>query len=121
VTVGLIGFAVFIAGFGLASNIYMFVLFATGMGISMGIAFTAVGALISEVVPPDSRGLAMGGYNSCIYIGMMLCSLGMGPVIREIGFMNSFFIVAAINLATTALFYVMVNGLASFRNKLAAG
>lgn len=109
VVVGLIGFGASIALFGIATSITAFVIVAAALGVSMGIAFTAIGALISEVVPPDSRGLAMGGYNSCIYLGMMLCSLIMGAVIREIGFRNSFFIVAAINLAATAVFYIMVN------------
>jgi DHA1 family multidrug resistance protein-like MFS transporter len=63
--------------------------------------------LISEVVSPDSRGLAMGGYNTAIYFGMMLSSLVMGMVIRAIGFKYSFFIVAIINLATTGVFYLM--------------
>ena len=107
VVIGLIGFSICMAGFGIASNTVAFVAIAIGMGVSMGVAFTAVGALISEVVPPDSRGLAMGGYNSCIYLGMMLCSLGMGPVIREIGFRNSFFIVALVDAAATGLFYIM--------------
>jgi MFS family permease len=107
VVLGLIGFAASIAGFGVATNILLFVSFAIGVGVSMGLAFTAVGALISEVVSPDSRGLAMGGYNTAIYFGMMLSSLVMGIVIRAIGFMYSFFIVAAINLAITGVFYLM--------------
>jgi MFS family permease len=107
VVLGLIGFAASIAGFGVATNILVFVAFAIGVGISMGLAFTAVGALISEVVSPDSRGLAMGGYNTAIYFGMMLSSLVMGMVIRAIGFKYSFFIVAIINLATTGVFYLM--------------
>lgn len=110
VIVGLIGFALCMFGFGLARNLLFFILFSGGLGISMGIAFTAVGALISEVVSADSRGLAMGGYNSCIYIGMMLSSLVMGVAIERIGFQNSFFVVAAVNLAATGLFYLIFNG-----------
>jgi MFS transporter, DHA1 family, multidrug resistance protein len=73
-------------------------------GISIGIAFTAIGALIPEVAKTDSRGLAMGGYNSCIYLGMMLSSLGMGALVGDLGFRNCFFIVALINLVTTGVF-----------------
>ena len=36
----------------------------------------------------------MGGYNSCIYLGMMLSSLGMGALVGDLGFRNCFFIVA---------------------------
>jgi MFS transporter, DHA1 family, multidrug resistance protein len=107
VVVGLIGLAMSIAGFGLATNIMLFISLAIGMGISMGLAFTAIGALISEVVSPESRGLAMGGYNTAIYFGMMLSSLVMGVVIRSLGFPIAFFIVAGVNLLTTGLFYWM--------------
>ena len=107
VIVGLLGFALCMAGFGLAGHISLFILFSAGLGISMGIAFTAVGALISEVVAADSRGLAMGGYNSCIYLGMMLSSLIMGILIEKIGFSNSFFTVSAVNFSATVVFYLM--------------
>ncbi|HOV87527.1 MAG TPA: MFS transporter [Syntrophobacteraceae bacterium] len=104
-TAGLLGLSVSIAGLGPARGMGAFLLFAAGLGISMGIAFTAIGALISEVVAPDARGLAMGGYNSAIYIGMMVSSLVMGAVIREIGFKNAFLIVAVLNLGATGLFH----------------
>lgn len=109
VTAGLIGFSVSIAGLGLAEGIYPLILFAAGVGISMGMAFTAVGALISEVAGPDARGLAMGGYNSAIYIGMMLSSLAMGALIGEIGFSRAFVIVAMVNLAAAGLFHLVFN------------
>lgn len=86
----------------------------------MGMAFTAVGALISELVRPDARGLAMGGYNSAIYIGMMLSSLAMGAVIREIGFLSAFVIVAMINLAATGLFHLVFNRMHAGRMARAA-
>ncbi len=86
-----------------------FILCAAGLGISIGIAYTAIGALIPEVVKPDSRGLAMGGYNSCIYLGMMLSSLGMGALVGDLGYRNCFFIVALTNLVTTGLFYLMMS------------
>jgi sugar phosphate permease len=51
----------------------------------------------------------MGGYNSAIYIGMMLSSLGMGAVARDIGFQNGFLIVAAINILAAGLFFLVFN------------
>jgi MFS family permease len=119
VVIGLIGLAASVAGFGVATNILLFVTFAIAAGISMGMAFTAVGALIPEVVSPDSRGLAMGGYNTAIYFGMMLSSMVMGVVIRSIGFKYSFFIVAVINLITTGLFYLMFSNQHVYNNDLA--
>ncbi len=74
----------------------------------MGLAFTSVGALIAEAVPPESRGLAMGGYNTCIYLGMMLSSGVMGSVIQMVGFAGSFFICAGIILALIPIFSVTI-------------
>ena len=88
--VGLLGYSVSIAGIGLSTSLAMFLVSAFVMGISMGIAFTAIGALISEMAPAESRGLAMGGYNTCIYIGMMLSSLIMGIVARSSVFAPAF-------------------------------
>jgi MFS family permease len=107
VVVGLVGFALAMAGFGPASSVLTFMLPAALVGVSMAVAFTAIGALISEVVKPESRGLAMGGYNTCIYFGMMLGSMMMGPVVREIGFQYGFFLVGGLNLMTTCLFFVV--------------
>jgi len=107
VVIGLIGLAVSIAGFGVSTTITLFIACALGMGVSMGLAFTTIGALISEVVSPDVRGLAMGGYNTMIYLGMMLSSLIMGIVIRSLGFPIAFFMVAGVNLVTTCIFYFM--------------
>ncbi len=107
--VGLFGLTAAIAGFGMASSMLEFILCAAGLGVSVGIAFTAIGALIPEVVGAASRGLAMGGYNSCIYLGMMMSSLIMGGLVGDFGFRNCFFIVALANLATTGIFYLMMS------------
>jgi MFS family permease len=109
VTAGFICYAAALAGFGFAVNLAWFVLFAVVTGAGMGLAFTAVGALIAEVVEPGSRGIAMGGYNSSIYFGMMLGALVMGAVIRSIGYPHAFFIIAGINLAVTAVFTLVFN------------
>jgi MFS family permease len=104
VTAGFVCYAAAIAGFGVAVRLNGFVLLAVATGAGMGLAFTALGALIAEVVDPSSRGVAMGGYNSCIYLGMMLGSLVMGGVIRSTGYPHAFFIVSGINLAVTMVF-----------------
>jgi MFS transporter, DHA1 family, multidrug resistance protein len=104
---GLLGYSASIAGIGLATSLSFFLISAFAMGISQGIAFTAVGALISEVVPPDSRGLAMGGYNTCIYAGMMVSALVMGMVTRELGFRTGFLITALVNVASAFAFSIM--------------
>jgi sugar phosphate permease len=80
----------------------------------MGLAFTSIGALIAEVVPQESRGLAMGGYNTCIYFGMMLSSALMGPVIKVIGFESAFVITAGVNFVFIGFFHLFIKGFAPF-------
>jgi MFS family permease len=96
------------AGFGISTRVIHFVSFSVTLGISMGLAFTSIGALIAEVVPVESRGLAMGGYNTCIYFGMMISSASMGPIIRNIGFESGFMITAVINLLLVGFFYLFM-------------
>jgi MFS transporter, DHA1 family, multidrug resistance protein len=108
ILVGFVGFAVAIAAFAFAQQTLHFMLLATALGISMGLAFTPLGALISEVVPLESRGLAMGGYNTCIYLGMMLSSAVMGAVIPAIGFEKGFFMTGLINIVAILLFYLVI-------------
>ncbi len=117
VVIGFIGFAASMAGFAISKSTIHFVTFAIAFGASMGLAFTSVGALIAEVVSLESRGLAMGGYNTCIYFGMMASSASMGGIILEIGFEGGFFITAVINLFLVGFFYLLMKEPFSIRAK----
>jgi MFS transporter, DHA1 family, multidrug resistance protein len=75
---GFVLLGVALAAFGWAHTLLHFLAAAAVLGFAMGLGFTPVGALIAEVVPPEARGLAMGGYNTCIYLSMMLSSAIMG-------------------------------------------
>jgi len=107
VVAGLTSFALCMAGVGAASSFHTFILFAAVMGFSMGTGFTAIGTLMTELVGPSCRGLAMGGYNGAIYLGMMLGALVMGAIAGHIGFRNSFFMIASMNLTVILLFHVI--------------
>ncbi len=72
--------------------------------MSLAIAFTAIGALIAETTEPRTRGLAMGGYNSFIYFGLMAGSLGLGPLIETAGFTIGFLLAGAVNLFFAGFF-----------------
>jgi len=108
VIVGLLGYSGAMVGFALSTTLIRFLLTAILLGISMGLAFTSVGALIAEVVDQESRGLAMGGYNTCIYLGMMLSSALMGGVIQRIGFANSFHLTGLLNFLLIGFFYLFM-------------
>lgn len=105
VVAGIALYIVALWGCGRAEAMAHFVLAAGLVGISMGLAFTSVGALIAEVVPAASRSSAMGGYNTCIYLGMMLSSMIMGKICQVVGFAMGFYLTAAINLMCLVVFY----------------
>jgi DHA1 family multidrug resistance protein-like MFS transporter len=105
---GLLGVVASVAGYGLARTPLHFYLAAVGMGLSMGLSFTSVAAFSVETVRPKLRGLAMGGYNSAIYLGMMVSSAGLGPVISRIGFEDGFLITALITLLLTGVSYLLM-------------
>lgn len=70
----------------------------------MGIGFTVLCAMIVDAVPSRMRGLAMGCYNTCVYLGMMLCAVGMEMMIRVYGFRDGFLFVGGIILVALILF-----------------
>jgi len=105
---GLVGLSLAIAAFGFASRTYHFILGAVVLGASMGLAFTSIGALTAEAAPADLRGLAMGGYNSSIYLGMMLSSAFMGPVVSRIGYRNGFLITGLVSLLVIGFFHLLM-------------
>ncbi len=117
VAVGMVGFAISMAGFGLARTLVHFITFAVSLGVSMGLAFTSIGALIAETVDSDSRGVAMGGYNTCIYFGMMLNSSLMGTVIQIIGFEHGFHLTAIVNALLIPVFYLFMKSFSPVRNE----
>jgi len=117
VVIGMIGFAIAMAGFGVARTAGYFIMFAIALGVSMGLAFTSVGALIAETVDPESRGLAMGGYNTCIYFGMMLNSAIMGTLIQMVGFKSAFYLTAGVNLFFIAIFYLLMQNFIPIRKE----
>ena len=74
------------------------------VGGSMAVTFTTLGALLSESVPTRIRGLAMGGYNTCIYGGFTVSAATLGAVITRFGFPAGFAVAGGLcGAATLAL------------------
>lgn len=67
------------------NSVVDFVLLGVGLGVALGVAFVAIGAALSEASTPATRGLAMGGYSTAIYVALGLASLGLGPVMARWG------------------------------------
>ena len=79
-----------------------------GIGGGMAVAFTAIGAVLSEAVPTRVRGLAMGGYNTCIYGGFAVSAATLGAVISRFGFAAGFAAaggLCALSIVTFALLF----------------
>jgi MFS family permease len=104
-TCGLILFALILSTIGLFSSLISLTVIAVLVGIGMGISFTVIGALTTEVVLRDERGLSLGMYNSCIYLGMMLSSASMGGIISRVGFGWGFAFAGCCTLLATVLFF----------------
>lgn len=118
VVLGLLGFSVSLVGFALSQGTGQFGWWAAVFGLSMSLAFTSVGALIAEAAPQESRGLAMGGYNTSIYFGMMASSAVMGGVIERVGFEASFVLTAIVNLCLTGVFHLFMRNFSPYRREL---
>ncbi len=112
---GLAVFAVALAAFGICRSIGELMAVAALMGVSMGIAFTSIGALIADVVPRELRGLAMGCYNTCVYAGMMLSAAGMGGVIEGAGFRTAFILNGLAGTIVVFLFALLYSSPAETR------
>lgn len=98
VSFGLVCIAVALASLGLMPQLAYLICCSIVLGLGMAFTFTALGALIAELVPPVQRGLAMGMYNSCIYLGMMAGSTAMGVVLKTIGYPPGFAIAGGVAL-----------------------
>ena len=46
----------------------------------------------------------MGGYNTCIYFGLMTGSIGLGPLIEGMGFGRGFMLTGLINFPFVIIF-----------------
>jgi MFS transporter, DHA1 family, multidrug resistance protein len=101
-----------LAAFGLATTLPGFLLATTAMGIAMSLGYTSAGALIAEVVPATDRGLAMGGYNTFIYLGQMISSALMGVVIGWFGYAVSFALAGLVVALSTGGFYLLIRDFA---------
>ncbi len=80
-----------------------FVLVGAVLGVALAVAFVAIGAGLSEATTPATRGLAMGGYSTAIYVGMGLASIGLGPVIGRWGYTAGFTLAGAAGVLGTLL------------------
>ena len=108
VAAGLVCLAAALAGLGQLTQFTELVGCAVFLGIGMALTFTTVGAMIADLAPAIRRGLAMGMYNSCIYLGMMAGSTVMGIALKRIGYPYGFAAAGGVVLIALLLFFPMM-------------
>jgi MFS family permease len=118
---GLAGCSVAMAVLGLATTTGIAHLGAATLGLSLGLAFPSLGASIGEVVPRHLRGAAMGGFNACIFLGMLANAMLMGTVIEAIGYANCFWLSALANGLLAVLASILMRGMHEKRCKTQLG
>ncbi len=82
-------------------------LVSVAIGGTMAVTFTAVGAVLSESVETRVRGLAMGGYNTCIYGGFAFSAATLGAAIERSGYAAGFGLAAGFGALGSGLFLVL--------------
>lgn len=110
VSAGLVCLAVALAAMGQFIQLGQLIVCSVVLGVGMALTFTAIGALIAELVPAVQRGLAMGMYNSCIYLGMMSGSTVMGLALKRIGYPVGFAAAGSVSLVALVMFILMMRG-----------
>ena len=115
VILGLAGCSLAMAVLGLANTLGLASVAAATLGLSLGVAFPSLGASIGEVVPKHLRGAAMGGFNACIFLGMLANAMLMGVAIEAFGYSNCFWLSALFNAVVAGLALVLMRGMGKAR------
>jgi len=106
---GLFCLALAVMAFGQTVRFELLILCAVLLGVGMALTFTAIGALIAELTPIVQRGLAMGIYNSCVYLGLTIGSTVFGLALKRIGYPSGFAAAGLVALASMLLFIVLLS------------
>ena len=91
----------------LAHRLGEFLVLAAALGAALGVAFVAVGTMLTEATTPTTRGAAMGGYSTSLYLGFATAAFGLGPVMDTWGYGTGYAVAggctAVMAVAATAL------------------
>lgn len=107
VVLGMVVLASALALLGLAAQMMNMLVCTVLLGIGMALIYTAVGALIAEQVPVLQRGLAMGMYHSCVFLGMMAGSTAMGVALKSVSYAVGYAVSGALALVALCWFMLL--------------
>lgn len=103
-------FGLFIALTGVLREPLPLYLLMVGVGGTMAATFTAIGAVLSESVARRVRGLAMGGYNTCIYSGFLVSAATLGVVMERFGYAAGFAVAGLACTGSTVAVAALLGG-----------
>jgi MFS family permease len=110
VAAGLLCLGLALPALGLATSFVALLGGTILLGVGMALTYTAIGALIAEQTPALLRGLAMGMYNSCIFLGMMVGATVLGLALKQIGYPLGFALAGGVALAALVGFWRLMRG-----------
>lgn len=79
----------------LAHRLGEFLVLAAALGSALGVTFVAVGTVLTEATTPATRGAAMGGYSTSLYVGFATAAFGLGPVMDTWGYGTGYAVAGA--------------------------
>jgi len=108
VAVGMFLLALALGALGESEHLSYMIACAIVLGVGMALIYTAIGALIAEQVPALQRGLAMGMYHSCVFLGMMSGSTSMGIALKKISYSLCYAVSGCMALLALACFMILL-------------
>ena len=103
ITIGWLVYAAVYLGFAASSTLPALLAWFLVYGFYFGFAEGTEKALVADLAPEDSRGLAFGIYNAVLGLGALAASILFGIIWKEFGAAPAFAAGSALALAATAL------------------
>jgi MFS family permease len=107
---GWLVYAVVYGGFALGASLAALVAWFLVYGLYFGLAEGTEKALVADLAPAESRGLAFGVYYTVQGIGALAASVLFGVIWNAYGAAAAFGLGAALALVATALMFIIVRG-----------
>jgi len=107
---GWLVYAVVYGGFALTASLAALVAWFLVYGLYFGLAEGTEKALVADLAPAESRGLAFGVYYTVQGIGALAASVLFGVIWNAYGAAAAFGLGAALALVATALMFIIVRG-----------
>lgn len=99
VFLGLLALAAINEAFVLTRNTFALAAVSLAFGMATALTFTSLGTTVARKAPPQTKGLAMGAYVTCIYSGALASNFLMGHALEAWGYVAGFGLASVVGLA----------------------